>query len=113
MPHIIVEYAQNLDNSLDLKALVRAVHEGALRADLFEPEAIKVRAIAYSHYLVAGEVQDFIHLRVQILSGRSEPQKQHLSQCLFESAESVAAAVHSLSVEVVDMDRFSYIKRTG
>lgn len=111
MPHILIEYAQNLDTSLDLNALVRAVHEGALRADLFEPEAIKVRAIAYHHYLVAGQVQDFIHLRIQILSGRSEQQKKHLSQCLFESAEAVAAAVPSLTVEVVDMDRFSYVKR--
>ncbi|MFT5719790.1 MAG: 5-carboxymethyl-2-hydroxymuconate isomerase [Motiliproteus sp.] len=111
MPHIIVEYAQNLDASLDLKVLIRAVHEGALRADLFEPEAIKVRAIAYPHYLVAGEVQDFIHLRIQILSGRSEQQKQHLSRCLFESADAVAAAVSSLTVEVVDMDRHSYVKR--
>lgn len=110
MPHIIIEYAQNLDASLDLNTLVKAVHEGALRADLFEPETIKIRAIAYQHYLVAGEIRDFIHLRTQILSGRSEQQKKHLSQCLLESVETVAA-VSSLSVDVIDMDRFSYVKQ--
>jgi 5-carboxymethyl-2-hydroxymuconate isomerase len=110
MPHIIIEYAQNLDSHQDVNVLVKAVHEGAVRSDLFEPEAIKIRAIAYPHYLVAGEVKDFIHLRAQILSGRSEQQKKHLSQCLLESIEAVVA-LPSLTVEVIDMDRFSYVKQ--
>ncbi len=109
MPHIIIEYAQNLDTSLDINALVNTTYNGALRSDLFEPEAIIIRAIAYPHYLVAGEVQDFIHLRAQILSGRSEQQKKHLSQCLLESV-AMLTTVPRLSVEVVDMDRFSYVK---
>lgn len=111
MPHIVIEYAQNLDTSLDLNGLVKAVHEGALRADLFEADAIKVRAIAYHHYLVAGQVTDFIHLRTQILSGRSEQQKKHLSQCLLESVEVITSTVPSVTVDVIDMDRFSYAKR--
>ncbi len=111
MPHIVIEYAQNLDTSLDLNALVKAVHEGALRADLFEADAIKVRAIAYQHYLVAGQVTDFIHLNTRILSGRSEQQKKHLSQCLLESVVAVATAVPDVTVDVIDMDRFCYAKR--
>ncbi|MEH6471847.1 MAG: 5-carboxymethyl-2-hydroxymuconate Delta-isomerase [Halopseudomonas sp.] len=111
MPHIVIEYAQSLDTALDLNALVKAVHEGAIRTGLFEPEAVKVRAIAYHHYLVAGQVSDFVHLRAHILSGRSEQQKKSLGLCLMESASAVAACVSSLTVEVVDMDRHSYAKR--
>ncbi len=111
MPHIVIEYAQSLDATLDVNALVRAVHDGAARSDLFEPEAIKVRAIAFQHYLVAGKVQPFIHLRAQILSGRSEAQKKQLSQCLLESVEPLAASVTSVTVDVVDMDRFCYSKQ--
>tara|TARA_R110001583_G_scaffold24026_1_gene88050 strand:- start:249 stop:596 length:348 start_codon:yes stop_codon:yes gene_type:complete len=110
MPHIVIEYAQNIDTHLDVNGLVNAIHEAALRSDLFEPEAIKVRAIAYHHYLVAGEVADFIHLRVQILSGRSEQQKKHLSQCMLEGVETLAVSVPNVTVEVIDMDRFSYAK---
>ena len=111
MPHIVIEYAQSLDATLDLNALVKAVYDGAGRSDLFEPETIKVRAIAFQHYLVAGEVQSFIHLRAQILSGRSEAQKKQLSQCLLEGIEPLATTVTSLTVDVVDMDRFCYAKR--
>ena len=111
MPHITLEYSQNLDATLDINALVKAAHEAAERSDLFDSSAIKTRAIAFDHYLVAGQVQDFIHLRAHILSGRSESQKQQLSQCLLEGVEALACRVPSLTVEVVDMDRHCYAKR--
>ncbi len=111
MPHIVIEYSQNLDATLDINALVAVVHEGAERSDLFQLQDLKIRALAFQHYRVAGEVTDFIHLRAHILSGRSEEQKKHLSQCLLDSIESMAAAVTSRTVEVIDMDRLSYAKR--
>ena len=96
---------------LDINALVKGVDDGAARSDLFEPDAIRVRAIAFQHYRVAGEVKSFIHLRAQILSGRSDEQKQHLSRCLFDSLELFTASVASVSVDIVDMERGCYIKR--
>ncbi|MEH6651301.1 MAG: 5-carboxymethyl-2-hydroxymuconate Delta-isomerase [Motiliproteus sp.] len=111
MPHVVIEYSQDLADSMEFSRLLNAAHQGALRSDLFEPETIKVRACEFEHYLVAGEPRSFIHLRAQILSGRSEAQKKHLSRCLLEAVADVAVTVTSLSVDIVDMDRFCYDKR--
>ena len=111
MPHIVIEYSKGLAASLDFHTLLNATHQGALRSDLFQPETIKVRASEFEHYLVAGEPSPFIHLRAQILSGRSEAQKKHLSRCLLEAVTTVAETVPSVTVDIVDMDRFCYDKR--
>jgi 5-carboxymethyl-2-hydroxymuconate isomerase len=51
MPHCIIEYAKEVEQSLAVNALLLGVHQTVVGSQLFEEQSIKTRAIAYEHYL--------------------------------------------------------------
>lgn len=108
MPHCIIEHSA----SLDAKLLLPLVFSSVKNSQLFEPDGsdIKVRAMAYQHYLVGQSQADFIHVVLRILSGRTTEQKQHLSALVQEALAELKLAPCSITVEVVDIDRDSYAK---
>ena len=108
MPHCVIEHAA----SLDAGALVPAVFAAAKSAGLFEPDGadIKVRAIAYDHYLTGPAKSDFVHVSIRLLSGRTVEQKQLLSQAVLAQLQTLALPRCSLTVEVIDIERASYAK---
>ena len=113
MPHCIVEYSKNLESFMSPRELVNAANRGAVESGLFEALNIKSRAIGYQHYLVGGEVSDFIHVVVKILPGRSDSQKRGLSNLVLESLKSLAIKEVSITVEVCDLHGESYAKFVG
>jgi 5-carboxymethyl-2-hydroxymuconate isomerase len=110
MPHCIIEHARTIDS----QRLMRPVHAGALESGLFSPDGadIKVRAIACDHYLTGGRQADFVHVTLRILSGRTAAQKQALAAKVLGQLAALGLGECALTVEVVDMDRASYAKRT-
>lgn len=113
MPHCIVEYSQKLESFMSPQELVNAANRGAVESGLFEVINIKSRAIGYQHYLVGGEVCDFIHVTVKILPGRTDLQKTHLSSLVLESIQSLAIPKVTITVEVSDLHGESYAKLVG
>lgn len=111
MPHCIIEHSTSLDG----EPLVASVFAGTLQSGLFEADGrdIKVRSIAYQHYLTGPEKGNFVHVTVKILSGRTPEQKQVLSQSVLAHLQKLERPGCSLTVEVVDIDRASYAKVTG
>ncbi|MEH0156822.1 hypothetical protein V6R21_22015 [Limibacter armeniacum] len=109
MPHCIVEHSSFINAS----ELNNKVFLGALESNLFEPDGkdIKVRSIAYEHYQTGSEREDFIHITVRILSGRTEEDKLKLSKAIMCQLESLQLVGMSLTVEIVDIERSSYSKR--
>ena len=85
---------------------------GAFQSKLFEADGsdIKVRALVYEHFLTGNTKADFIHVSLNILSGRSAEQKAHLAETVLQQLTVLALAPSSISVEVIDMDRASYRK---
>lgn len=108
MPHCIIEHSA----SLDAKFLLPLVFSSVKNSQLFAPDGadIKVRALAYQHYLVGHSKSDFIHVVLRILSGRTTEQKQQLSALVLETLCELKLAPCSITVEVVDIDRSSYAK---
>ncbi|WP_448551492.1 5-carboxymethyl-2-hydroxymuconate Delta-isomerase [Thalassotalea montiporae] len=113
MPHCIIEHASTLDSN----KLVSAVFQGALASELFEPDGsdIKVRAIGFNSYQVGNNQSkkspsDFIHITLKILSGRSEEQKQLLSKSVLDAFNTLVLNSCEITIEVVDIDRTSYLK---
>ncbi|REL34496.1 5-carboxymethyl-2-hydroxymuconate Delta-isomerase [Thalassotalea euphylliae] len=113
MPHCIIEHASTLDSN----KLVSAVFQGALASNLFEPDGndIKIRAHSFNSYQVGSNQSkksqsDFIHITLKILSGRSEEQKQLLSTSVLNALMPLALANCEISIEVLDIDRTSYLK---
>ena len=108
MPHCIIEHSSTI-NGNDLLPLV---FQGALNTGLFEDDGsdIKVRAQPFCDYQIGRSKSDFIHVVLKILSGRSTNDKQKLSKRVLEQLSSLNFKSCSITVEVVDMDKNSYLK---
>lgn len=108
MPHCIIEHSPNISPD----GLMHAVFNGALHSQLFLPDGadIKVRAMAYSNFKLGDGKASFVHVFVKILAGRTDEQKQRLSQEIIKKLSDLGHQDISITVEVVDMERQSYQK---
>ena len=116
MPHLNLEYSDNL-RQLNVDQLLLRLNHALVGSGQFADELdIKSRAQAFAQYRVGtapGE-RAFAHVRLAILSGRSEQVKQQLSSSLLEVLhEAIPTTVGldiQLCVEVLDIDREPYAK---
>lgn len=111
MPHCIIEYAQTIEDICSPEKLIKAVYSGALNSQLFEPEDIKTRAIPFNNYTTGTVKQNFIHICLKILSGRTCKQRQMLSSLVLTELEYLSLSSLSLTVEVIEIERDSYSKK--
>ena len=109
MPHLILEHSAELD--ADLPALMSTVADAAAATGVVRAEDLKVRALPYTHYQLAVPSQQFVHLSVRLLEGRSDQQKQRVAEALRAVLIEQLPEVYSLSVEIIDMHAESYKKR--
>jgi 5-carboxymethyl-2-hydroxymuconate isomerase len=111
MPHIIIDYSQDIAGQIEIEALLDAVHRGAMDSALFPEYDIKTRATGYEHHRTGQTRDSFVHVAVHLLSGRSDEQKSMLSECVLACVEPLLPQVVSVSVEIYDIHRESYRKR--
>ena len=102
MPHLIIEYARPLENDLDIQTLAETAFDGAVESELFTPANIKSRCHPVDAYWIGGEKQNFIHVNVKLLPGRTEEQKKMLSQKVFDAIKNFVGDIKT-SVEVHDL----------
>ena len=110
MPHLTIEYSDNLECLTDMGALCQALHTSLLASGLFELGAIRVRARACPHYAVADLLPQnaFADLILRIGTGRSEDEKTTLGKALMHAAEThfapqLATPHFALSLEVQEI----------
>ncbi|MFI7838568.1 5-carboxymethyl-2-hydroxymuconate Delta-isomerase [Pseudomonas asiatica] len=116
MPHLNLEYSDNL-RELNVDVLLLRLNHALVGSGQFADEAdIKSRAEAYKQYRVGtapGE-RAFAHVRLAILSGRSPEVKKQLSGSLLdvlrEAIPKQPGLDIQLCVEVLDIDREPYAK---
>lgn len=119
MPHIITNYSSNLNN-LDSLQLLKDVNSVLLDTMLFSEHDIKSRIFKDQNFLIGvNGIQDaYIHLKLYLLSGRSEAQKKSLGELLLNILEqknylkSKIDFKIQLCVEVIDMPKENYFKST-
>jgi 5-carboxymethyl-2-hydroxymuconate isomerase len=111
MPHLVVEYSQGTPGNEEVSRLIARLAESAARSGVMKAEDIKVRAIGYDDFLVAGKRDSFIHLSVYLLAGRTSEQKVKLGEELRQVMTESCPDVISLSVDIRDMDPVAYKKR--
>ena len=110
MPHCIVEYAKELEQTLAIKELMSVVHQSVFSSGLFEESSIKTRAIEFTHYQTGLSNTAFIHITLKILHGRNHQQKKDLSTLVLGKLSEVVNPPISLTVEVSDIEKVSYNK---
>ena len=119
MPHVIVNYSANL-SALDQPQLLQQVNKSLVATDLFVAHDIKARIFKDDVFLIGlNEIEEsYIHLKLYLLSGRTDEQKQAAGEVLLKTLEqktylkSEAKYPIQICVEVIDMPRENYFKAT-
>lgn len=116
MPHLTIEHSSNLATAIT-PALLRAVNHTLLGTGQFEEADIKSRASAFDCFAVgtSDSPRGFVAARLAILSGRSADIKRDVAKVLLKALESLIAADElelQISVEIVDIDRDTYAKKS-
>lgn len=92
MPHITVEYTENLKEDGNILGLLEKINKTLIaEGDTFPIGGIRSRAVALQDYVVAdgaGKDDAFVHVTIKIGSGRSEDVKKSACDKVFEVVES-------------------------
>jgi 5-carboxymethyl-2-hydroxymuconate isomerase len=120
MPHLIVEYSANLENAVDIAALVQAMHAAALETGAFPIGGTRTRAERREVYTIADGHPDnsFIHIQARIGTGRTPEVRQKAAEHLFarlksETAEAFAKRPLGLTLEIVEIDPVGSMKHNN
>lgn len=91
MPHIVVEYTNNLTSKADIPGLLKKLNEALIaQGDVFPIGGIRSRAIELTDYCIAdgtGENDGFVHVTLKIGGGRTEQVKESVCHQLFHELE--------------------------
>lgn len=111
MPHIIAEYSANLEDGLDVQALVDDLHQAAIDSRVAELVGIRTRAVRRAHFRVAdgNAANGFVHITARLRRGRPEAVRKALGAALLAAADKRLATVYAahpigLTVEVHEID---------
>lgn len=112
MPHIIIEYTETARSQIEGADVRQHVHQAVVASELFNPDAVKTRYLAYDSIAhgETGEHTDFVHVNLKILSGRPETERKKLATSVFAVLEKHLGAIPKRSVEIHEMDQATYIK---
>lgn len=113
MPHVIIEFARELAQDAQVQDMLDAVHRAVAETGLFDESHIKSRAIPLSFYRCGAGSDPFIHAQLRIHSGRTDAQKKALSESVLTALRTQRWPAKVITVEVVEMDRASYVKYSG
>ena len=110
MPHIVAEYSDNLHAAIAEAELLIHLRQTVIDSGLFSPGAVKARGISYDHYVLPEEAENFIHICVSILDGRSTEQREKLSQSVFRAVKEILPQAEKVSVDIHEMKAQTYRK---
>lgn len=111
MPHLILDYAAELEQHLDMRDCLDQLFATMAAHPAFEdPETIKLRAAPWPHHRTGTGTGSFAHATVRLMAGRSPEAKKTLSTQIIDTMRRALPGVHSLTCEIRDMDRASYGK---
>lgn len=96
MPHLNIEYSANLEEVLDVQALVDTIHQTALETGIFPLGGVRTRAEARKHYRIAnGDPRaGYIHMIVRIGSGRDLETRRNAGERIFAALCAFTEAIY-------------------
>ncbi|KON71225.1 5-carboxymethyl-2-hydroxymuconate isomerase [Peribacillus butanolivorans] len=121
MPHVIVEYTDNIKKEADIPNLLKKVNSVLIsRSDIFPTGGIRSRAIELQDYRVADGAENdaFVHTVLKIGSGRSDVDKKKICDELFEAikghfANLFARRYLALSMELIEFSEAGTYKHNN
>jgi len=120
MPHLIVEYSANLQQEMELDALMVKLRDQAVASGVFPLGGIRVRGERRDQYIVADGAPDngFVHITARIGHGRDQATRRGVAETLFgvlcDHMKSLFDARGlSLSFEMVEIDPVASLKKNN
>ncbi|PHZ85642.1 5-carboxymethyl-2-hydroxymuconate Delta-isomerase [Paremcibacter congregatus] len=110
MPHLVIEYAKDLEPQLTPGQLIEKAFGGAVQSGLFTTDDIKIRVRAYEDYQIGTGENRFINITAHILSGRTVAQKSSLTDAILMQLKSLKLGAIELTVQVYNIERETYAK---
>lgn len=115
MPHIIVEQSESFPPETSPREVLQKLNASLSSFDSFKIEEIKSRWVKHKCFQVGapGDRRGFVHLRLEILSGRPLELKKKAGAALLEILKNTygdSAKNIAFSLEIRDMDRETYLK---
>ncbi|MER2533796.1 MAG: 5-carboxymethyl-2-hydroxymuconate isomerase [Rhizobiaceae bacterium] len=111
MPHLTIEYSDNLDGKVDITGLCGALDEAIAALPFFERGAIRVRATACRSYAIADMLpaNAFVDMQFRIGEGRSQADKKAAGEAIFAAANGILGTLleepyFALSLEIREID---------
>ena len=111
MPHQIIEYSANLEELIDVQALVDGLHENAMAIDGLPLGGLRTRAVRREVYQVADQHPDnaYVHMILKLGHGRDEQRKKEFGDSIFEALCNLLEPVSSssplaISFEIQEID---------
>lgn len=119
MPHVVVEYTDNLAEAADIPGLLHLIADKLAASGMFPIGGIRVRAIRLDQYVIAdgqGADDAFVHLTAKIGSGRAPALRQQVFGDIFTAVGAHLAPVFArgpaaLSMYVEEADEAGSFKR--
>jgi len=112
MPFLTVEYSANLD-PLDVPALLLRLNQTIVDGGHADELVIKSRAIRFDTFQVgtSTDVRGFLHVKLALMSGRTDEVKKALAEQLMAVVKDVAPTpgLVQLAVELSDIDRAGFV----
>lgn len=119
MPHIIVEYSANLEDSFEIGALIGDLHKAAIDSGAVEIAALRTRAERRDVFCIADGDSDnaFVHIMMRLRIGRSEEVRKSLADALLAATDKnlqLAFETHriAITVEMEEIDNITARKNT-
>jgi len=120
MPHVIVEYSDNLAAAVEIKSLLAALHAAALETGVFPAGGIRTRAERRDEYIVADGRPEaaFVHVMLRIGAGRDMATKKRAADHVFDVLCRFLKPVQAkrplaISLEVQELDPVLNFKKNN
>ncbi|WP_206952250.1 5-carboxymethyl-2-hydroxymuconate Delta-isomerase [Trinickia acidisoli] len=121
MPHVIVEYTDNLGADARIPVLLETINGTLIAQDgVYPTGGIRSRAIELHNYRVADGKEDdaFVHVTLKIGAGRADAVKKRTCDTLFDAVKAHFADAFSrrylaLSLELVEFNESGSHKRNN
>jgi 5-carboxymethyl-2-hydroxymuconate isomerase len=111
MPHIIIEYSDNIEKYLKIDTLIKKVHTTAVDTGIFPLGGLRVRAAKRESYEIADGHPDngFVHVELKIGPGRDKKSKTSALKQIFSTVEEYLRPIHengplAMSAELNEFD---------
>jgi 5-carboxymethyl-2-hydroxymuconate isomerase len=112
MPHFIIDCSENIISFKSPKEIIQKVYNAAHATNLFDKDDIKIRINPYKYYRIGNSKKDFIHVFSNIMEGRSNLQKAHLSKSIIKELKFMFPNIPIISINIREFDTVSYCNKS-